>query len=83
MASKVSYKESVAGDLRRLDKSTARRILDKLERTLSANPDAGIPLTGEFRGLFRYRIGDYRVIYTKAPDGILVLRLRHRKDAYR
>jgi len=83
LASKVSYKATVAGDLKRLDKPTARRILEKLERTLSDNPDAGIPLSGEFRGLFKYRVGDYRVMYAKTPDGVLVLRIRHRKDAYR
>jgi len=83
LASKVSYKAAVAGDLKRLDKPTARRILEKLERTLSDNPDAGIPLSGEFRGLFKYRVGDYRVMYAKTPDGVLVLRIRHRKDAYR
>jgi len=83
LASKVSYKAAVAGDLKRLDKPTARRILEKLERTLSDNPDAGIPLSGEFRGLFKYRVGDYCVMYAKTPDGVLVLRIRHRKDAYR
>ena len=83
MASRISYKSSVAGDLRRLDKPTARRILDKLERVLSGNPDAGIPLTGEFRGLFKLRIGDYRVIYAKPAEGVLVLRIGHRKAVYR
>ena len=83
MASKVSYKAAVAGDLKRLDKPTARRILEKLERTLSGNPDAGIPLSGEFHGLFKYHVGDYRVMYAKTPTGVLVLRIRHRKDAYR
>ena len=79
----MSYKASVASDLRRLDKAKARRILTKLERTLSTNPDAGAPLTGEFRGLFRFRVGDYRVIYAKSPAGALVLRIGHRKDVYR
>ena len=83
MASRVTYKSTVATDLRRLDKPTARRILDKIERDLAAHPDAGLPLSGSFRGLFRYRIGDYRVIYTKTPDGILVVRISHRKNVYR
>lgn len=83
MASKVAYKASVSGDLRRLDKPTAARILAKLERELSRNPDAGLPLTGEFHGLFRYRVGDYRVIYARMPEGVLVLRIAHRKDVYR
>ena len=83
MASRISYKSSVAGDLRRIDKPTVRRLLDKLERVLSGNPGAGIPLTGEFRGLFKLRIGDYRIIYAKTPEGVLVLRIGHRKDVYR
>ena len=83
MASKIVYKASVAGDLRRLDKPVARRILEKLERVLTVNPNAGIPLTGEFRGLLKFRVGDYRVIYTKTADGVLVLRIGHRKDVYR
>ena len=83
MASKISYKSSVTADLHRLDKPTARRILQQLERTLAAKPNAGIPLSGEFRGLFKYRVGDYRVIYAKTPEGVLVLRIAHRKDVYR
>ena len=50
---------------------------------LSGNPDTGEPLRGEFSGLFKYRVGDYRVIYAKISDGILVLRIGHRKDVYR
>ena len=79
MASRVSYKASVAGDLKRLDTSAARRIIEKLERVLSIDPNTGIPLTGEFHGLFKYRVGDYRVIYAKTSDGVLVLRIGHRK----
>lgn len=83
MASKVSYKASVAGDLKRLDKPAARRVIERLERALSQNSNVGIPLTGEFHGLFKLRVGDYRVIYAKREDGVLVLRIGHRKDVYR
>lgn len=83
MASKVSYKSSVEHDLKKLDKSTVHRLLTKLERVLSADASAGEPLRGEFRGLFKYRIGEYRVIYSKIPEGVLVLRIRHRKEVYR
>ena len=83
MASKVSYKSSVEHDLKKIDKPVASRLLAKLERTRSANPGAGEPLSGEFRGLFKYRIGDYRAIYAKVPEGILVIRVRHRRESYR
>ncbi len=83
MASRIIYKGSIGADLRRLDPPVVRRVLDKLERTLSANPNAGAPLTGEFKGLFKYRVGEYRVLYAKTTEGLLILRIRHRKDAYR
>ena len=64
------------------DISQIARLLDKLEDTLSKDPNAGSPLKGQYGGLFKYRIGDYRVIYAKTRDGILVLRIRHRGKAY-
>ena len=83
MAFSVSYKASIDRDLRRVDKPTTSRLLTKLDRVLSEDPAAGEPLKGEFHGLFKYRIGDYRVIYTKTPEGVLILRIAHRKDVYR
>ncbi len=83
MASKISYKASAEADLRRLDKALVRRILGKIETALSLNPNVGIPLSGDFVGFFKLRIGDYRVIYAKTRDGVLVLRIGHRKDIYR
>ncbi len=83
MACKISYKASVERDLKRLGRPVAKKILDKLEQDLGTNPDRGESLTGEFKGCFKYRVGDYRVIYTKTMDGILVLRIGHRKEIYR
>ncbi len=83
MAFKVSYKASVEHDLKKLDKPALARLLRKLEQALSADPNAGEPLKGEFRGLFKYRVGDYRAIYAKIPDGVLILRIGHRREIYR
>ena len=83
MTCSVLYKASVEKDLKKLDKPTAARLLHRLEQTLSANPSAGEPLSGEFHGLFRYRMGDYRVVYAKIPEGTLVLRIGHRREVYR
>lgn len=83
MAYQVDYKSSVERDLRKLGKTEGRRILAKLERQLRQGPNAGEPLKGEFAGLFRLRIGGYRVIYSRTHKGSLVLRIAHRKDVYR
>lgn len=83
MAFNISYKKSVAGDLKGLDKQAAKRVIDRLERELRNNPDAGEQLKGKFAGLLRLRVGDYRAIYTKTKDGVLVLLISHRKDVYK
>ncbi len=78
----IEYKASVFHDLKKLDKKVAKRILNKIEKILSQNPNKGISLSGEFEGLSRIRIGDYRVIYTKKRDAVLILRIGHRKKVY-
>ena len=44
----------------------------------------GKPLTGPYKGLWKYRIGDYRIIYAIEDKRLVVfvLRIRHRKDVY-
>jgi mRNA interferase RelE/StbE len=80
---KVKYKASVAGDLDRLERTLAVRILGKIEKALAAEGRAGEPLAGEFAGLYRPRVGDHRVIYARTAGGYLVLRIGHRGDVYR
>ena len=82
-AAKVEYKGSVAGDLDRLDRAVALRVLKKIEKTLAEEGRSGEPLVGEFAGLFRIRVGDYRVIYARTESGYLVLRIGHRSEVYR
>ncbi len=40
-------------------------------------------LSGPFRGLFKLRLGDYYVIYSKTQEVAIILRTRHRSKAYR
>jgi len=82
---KVAYLDSVEEDLKKLDKSTVKRILRRIETYLAQDPkELGKPLKGDFEGYWRYRWGDYRVIYRIAEREILiiVLRISHRKEVY-
>ena len=79
---RITYKNSVARDLKLIDKTRAKSLLDQLEDSLNSNPDSGEPLKGEFEGLYKIRIGDYRAIYTKVEDSILILRIGHRSKVY-
>lgn len=83
MAYNIQYKRSVEKDLARLDKREARRILDKIEKELSAQPERYAPLKGEFAGLRKLRMGDYRIIYAIVGTDVLILRIGNRRDVYR
>ena len=77
------YKSSVKKDLKNIDREEVNRILDNIESKLSQNPHLGEPLSGKFKGLYKYRIGNYRVIYVIEGDEIWILKIGHRKHVYR
>ena len=85
MVYKVVYAENIEKDLARLDKPLKRRIVDKIEKHLAQDPHGlGKPLTGIFKGFWRFRFDDYRIIYRIAPREILitVFRIGNRKNVY-
>ena len=82
MAGRILYKSSFSRDLKKRGRRSAGRILREIRTTLVDNPRVGEALLGEFEGLFKLRIGDYRVIYTLVEGGVLVLRIGHRSRVY-
>ncbi|MBN2198216.1 MAG: type II toxin-antitoxin system RelE/ParE family toxin [Candidatus Aminicenantes bacterium] len=86
MTYELAWNENVKDDLRRLSKNDAVRIIAAVKEHLAENPLAhGKPLKGMFKGLYRYRRGDYRVIFAVDHEARLVriLHIKHRKNAYR
>ena len=83
MAYNIQYKRSVEKDLSRLDKREARRVLGRIEKELSSHPDRYPTLKGEFEGLRKMRMGDYRVIYAILGNDVLILRIGNRREVYR
>ncbi len=82
---KVFYLDSVQEDFEKLDKPVVKRILNKIESHLAKDPKGlGKMLTGQFKGFWRYRVGDFRIIYRIAEKEILILvaRVGHRKSIY-
>ena len=73
--------------LRKLDRPIQKRLIDWLEDRIEAckNPrHFGEPLQGELAGLWRYRIGDYRIICEIQDQQLVVLALAvgHRREIY-
>lgn len=82
MAFDIAYKKSVGKDIAGLGKAEARRILDKIEKELPARADSYPALKGQFSGLRKLRVGDYRVIFAILGTQVQVLRIGHRRDVY-
>lgn len=85
MSYSISYSSSVAKTFRKLDRATARRALQAIEKLAEEpRPPGCVQLKGG-DGEFRIRVGDYRVVYDVEDEKliVLVLRLGHRREVYR
>ena len=88
MTSDVTYsvriKGSAAKELGRIPNPMRRRIALAID-ALAEQPFRGSVLKGEFRGLHRVRVGDYRIVYEVLDEMlvVLVVQVSHRQDAYR
>ncbi len=74
-------------ELSRLGKEHQRRIFNYLDERITDSDDPrrfGKPLQHEFAGLWRYRVGDYRIICRIEDQKmvVLVIKVSHRRNAY-
>jgi mRNA-degrading endonuclease RelE of RelBE toxin-antitoxin system len=79
----ISAKESVRKDLEDLfDKSEdRRRVWSAVVKAIEAGKYEH--LKGNLRVFYRVRVGNYRAIFIRITDGVLVTRIADRKDAYK
>lgn len=85
---KVVFEKNAAKELKRLDKQHAKRILTFLFERIAGTEDPkkyGEALQHDLSGLWRYRIGDYRVICDIRENilTVYVVRIGHRRKVYR
>jgi mRNA interferase RelE/StbE len=80
----LQIKKSAAKALQKIEKPDRIRLIENIDR-LRNEPNAGGVLKGEFAGLRRLRVGNYRIIYEVIDERlvILVIRIGHRRDVYR
>lgn len=79
----IIWSPEARSELRAIDRETAISILHCLDRYLSTRTGdvkkLKPPLTG-----FRLRCGDYRIFFDQKNDNsIIILAVRHRRNAYR
>jgi len=86
LAYEAIWHEGSLEDLERFDRTIAQKIVEKVKNYLTQDPERlGIPLKGNLKGLYRYRIGDYRVIYVidQEEKKVMILKVNHRKKVYK
>lgn len=70
----------------KLDKTIQSRIKKAVLERLVVNPKLVlIPLTGDKKGFYKFRVGDYRLLCSKDDEKfyVLVLKVKHRKEIYK
>ncbi|MGI9250825.1 MAG: type II toxin-antitoxin system RelE family toxin [Pseudohongiellaceae bacterium] len=88
MTWKVKWNNRARRELRKLDKTTQATILQYFRERIMVDEDPkrfGSPLRHGLKGLWRYRIGNYRAV-CQINDGelvVLVLAVGHRTNIYR
>jgi mRNA interferase RelE/StbE len=87
MAWKIEFDPAALKELSKLDKPVAERILKFLRERVARLDDPrqiGASLQGTLSGLWKYRVGDYRLICSLEDDRfvVLVLRIGHRREVH-
>ena len=77
------YTHRAFRDIRELEEKVKKRIGKALERYKERPLKYASRLIDSKLGMYRFRIGDYRVIFDIEDEEIIVLRVGHRKDIYR
>jgi mRNA interferase RelE/StbE len=85
---RVEFDRAAVRDLHKLGADAEGRILRYLRERIAGSTDPrriGHPLTGDRKGLWRYRIGDYRVVASIEDNRfvVLVVAIGHRREVYR
>jgi len=82
---KITWKKSAFQELKKIQNEYIPKIIDSVEK-LSADPfPPGVKKLSGSDKTFRIRVGNYRIIYEieKQILTIQIIRVRHRKDAYK
>ena len=85
---KVVFDDKIKKDLKKLVTQTLKALFNWIEKNLQNTTEPrlkGKALTGNKKGYWRYRIGDYRLI-TRIEDKkllIIAINFKHRREVYK
>ena len=88
MSYTVEYSSNARKFIKKLDQYTKALLKNWINKNLEGctNPfQHGKPLTADKKGLWRYRVGDYRLICDVQQDKVIIIivEIGHRRDSYK
>jgi mRNA interferase RelE/StbE len=83
MTYRLVYTKSAFSDIRRLDPVARRKIQKKIEAFSQKPLFFGKKLVKSKIGGYRWRVGNYRIVFDLDGEKIVVLRVGHRREVYR
>jgi mRNA interferase RelE/StbE len=85
MQYRYEFTKSAFRQLARLPKTSQRQIIKKLDYFASARDPLGFAnrLINSDIGTYRFRIGNYRVVFDMENETMVILAVGNRKDIYR
>jgi len=88
MAWKIEFDPAALKELKKFEKPVEKRILRFLRERVEKLDDprqVGARLQGTMSRLWKYRVGDYRLICSLEDDRpvVLALRIGHRREVYK
>ena len=80
----IAWTTDAVDDLRKLDRPIRKRILNRLYWFASHFEEIiPEPLSGDFTSTYKFRVGDWRIIYRLRNNRILILAVGHRREIYK
>ncbi|MCH7730306.1 type II toxin-antitoxin system RelE/ParE family toxin [Patescibacteria group bacterium] len=83
MAFEVVYTKSAVRDIRKLDRVVKKKIKKRIEAYSKKPLFYARKLLDSRIGTYRWRVGNYRVIFDIDKKNIVILRIRHRREVYK
>lgn len=71
-------------DFKRIDAAGQKRIMKAVRKKLTEEPRAyGKPLSGEYKGFWKLKVGPYRVVYQiiESQVTVYVIKVGYRRDS--
>lgn len=82
----IVFKPSAQKQLLKLDRTTQQRIGKKLIYYMEQKDPLSYSIKmadSNLDGEYRFRIGDYRVVFDIVDEKVIILKIQHRRDVYK